>query len=252
MAYRTYSLPPSQRPLTTAEQSYIEITYYSVTTMKLSALVLIASARSFIATAMPRNETSTIVAANSSSLVLLNATSQTMSDANQSLQPDVENMDEEKCLGGEEGCVVEYGKRRFRRPDPCTASPSPSSLPIDPAKPSHPDNHHHELRLYPLPTPPDNQTNSVCYSPPVSTMSGSLQVPFPPPAYQLQDLKYDGNRVAAAVEEGRPASLGRSRTAEPGGRELAWSKAKFVVAVLILATQMAGLGIMVYVHFFLN
>ncbi|RYC60641.1 hypothetical protein CHU98_g5558 [Xylaria longipes] len=75
-------------------------------------------------------------------------------------------------------------------------------------------------------------------------MSGSLQVPFPPPAYQLQDLKYDGNRVAAAVEEGRPASLGRSRTAEPGGRELAWSKAKFVVAVLILATQMAGLGIM--------
>ncbi|RYC60640.1 hypothetical protein CHU98_g5559 [Xylaria longipes] len=120
-SYRTYSLPPSQRPLTTAEQSYIEITYYSVTTMKLSALVLIASARSFIATAMPRNETSTIVAANSSSLVLLNATSQTMSDANQSLQPDVENMDEEKCLGGEEGCVVEYGKRRFRRPDPCTA-----------------------------------------------------------------------------------------------------------------------------------
>jgi hypothetical protein len=126
--------PPSQRQLTTAEQSYIEITYFSVTTMKLPSLVLVASARSPIATAMPLNEvryehdcrrtlrcsnhtvfqTSTIVAANSSSLALVNATSQTMSLANQSLQLKIEDMDEEKCLSGEEGCVVENGSHHCR------------------------------------------------------------------------------------------------------------------------------------------
>ncbi|KAH8156135.1 hypothetical protein CIB48_g12112 [Xylaria polymorpha] len=79
--------------------------------MKLPALVLIASACSFIATAMPLDETSIIVAANSSSRVLVNATSQTTSLVNQSLQPNIENMDEEKCLGGEEGCVVEYNNK---------------------------------------------------------------------------------------------------------------------------------------------
>lgn len=55
---------------------------------------------------MPRNETSAIVAANSSDPVLVNATGQMMSLVNESLQTyDIEDMDEETCLEGEEGCV---------------------------------------------------------------------------------------------------------------------------------------------------
>ncbi|KAI1120089.1 hypothetical protein F5Y10DRAFT_273421 [Nemania abortiva] len=77
-------------------------------------------------------------------------------------------------------------------------------------------------------------------------MSGSRQIPFPPPAYQLHDLNYDDARVAAAVEEGRPASSGRSRMAEQGGRELAWTKATFVVAVFALIIAVIGLALMVW------
>ncbi|KAI1120088.1 hypothetical protein F5Y10DRAFT_273420 [Nemania abortiva] len=118
-SHRAYPLPPSQRPLTTAKQSYIEITYFAIATMKLSALVLIALARSFIATAMPLNETSNIAAVNSSSLVLVNATNQTMDLANQSLQPNIEDMDEEKCLDGEEGCVVKNSECRAHNAEEC-------------------------------------------------------------------------------------------------------------------------------------
>ncbi|KAI0805155.1 NADP-dependent oxidoreductase domain-containing protein [Xylaria sp. FL0064] len=51
-----------------------------------------------------------------------------------------------------------------------------------------------------------------------------------------QKVKYDRFIASlVAVEEGRPASSERLRTAEPRGRELAWIKALFVVQVLILA-----------------
>lgn len=62
-------------------------------------------------------------------------------------------------------------------------------------------------------------------------------------AYKLHDFGHDGIRVAAAVEEGRLASEGRSRMAEPGGRKLAWIKAVFAVGVAILTIVVALLGI---------
>ncbi|TRX91251.1 hypothetical protein FHL15_007856 [Xylaria flabelliformis] len=65
-------------------------------------------------------------------------------------------------------------------------------------------------------------------------------------SYKLQDIGQDNFRVAAAVEEGRPASSGRSRMTEPGGRELAWIKATFVVAVLTFTIAVVGLGIRVW------
>ncbi|GAW21136.1 hypothetical protein ANO14919_106530 [Xylariales sp. No.14919] len=77
-------------------------------------------------------------------------------------------------------------------------------------------------------------------------MSGSRQFPSPPPAYELQDLDYDGIRVAAAVEEGRPDSSRRLRTAEQGGLELAWIKATFAVGVSILILAVVGLGLGVW------
>ncbi|KAI1171746.1 hypothetical protein F4777DRAFT_582625 [Nemania sp. FL0916] len=49
-------------------------------------------------------------------------------------------------------------------------------------------------------------------------MSGNRQTPLPLPAYQLQEFY----RAAARVEEGRPAFLGRSRTAAPWGRKAEW------------------------------
>jgi Tfp pilus assembly protein PilN len=58
-------------------------------------------------------------------------------------------------------------------------------------------------------------------------------------AYKLHDL--------AAVEEGRPASSRVSRMVERlGGRQLAWTKAIFVVGVIILIIALVGLALGVW------
>ncbi|KAI1739936.1 hypothetical protein F4680DRAFT_420724 [Xylaria scruposa] len=105
-----------------------------------------------------------------------------------------------------------------------------------------------KLRLL-LASRPNNNNNNNNNDDDVRLLSSPL-----PPAckfsnwdfedYQMSNLK--SFRHAAAVEEGRPASSGRLRMAEPGGRKLAWIKATFAVAVLALAIAVIGLGIGVW------
>ncbi|KAI1289028.1 hypothetical protein F5Y03DRAFT_404158 [Xylaria venustula] len=244
--------------------------------MKLPALVLAASVRSFIAVAMPLHEMSTVAAVNSSSRILVNTTGQNMSLANQSLQPNIENMDEGECLDGEEGCVVEYDEVSAQKLDRCTqcklacnswwmlAPMCEATVCIRGGEgPCHQSDNFHTV----------NQTSTIAAanSSSLDLVNATSQA-MALANYSLEpyiestdgEKCLDGEEGCIVAErldpcndavevEGRPALVEQSRTAEPGGRELAWRKATFGVAVATLVLVAAGLAVLVwFVVFYAN
>ncbi|KAI1108217.1 hypothetical protein F5Y14DRAFT_100569 [Nemania sp. NC0429] len=124
----------------------------------------------------------------------------------------------------------------------CPQSPSPSSLPASPTTTTITTTNC--TFIHSQPPPPDNQTTLRLLLASRPTMSGTRQAPFPQPAYKLHE--FGDHDVAVAAEEGRPASSGRSRMAEPGGRELRWIKATFVAAVVLTTLVVVGFALVFY------